>query len=70
LPRVAQRKSKLPSIPGRVPSPDEMPAGCRFAPRCPFAEPQCGEPQALERSGSRHVRCNRYRALELAGATA
>ncbi|GAB3792747.1 ABC transporter ATP-binding protein [Virgibacillus kimchii] len=31
----------LPIIKGTVPSPDEMPAGCRFSPRCPFATDLC-----------------------------
>ena len=35
---IGQRKSRLPSIPGRVPSAHEMPAGCRFAPRCTYAQ--------------------------------
>ena len=28
-------------IKGAVPSPDNLPKGCRFAPRCPFASPVC-----------------------------
>jgi peptide/nickel transport system ATP-binding protein len=70
LPRVAQRKSKLPSIAGRVPSAYEMPAGCRFSPRCAFVQAQCREPQTLFQRGSRHVRCNRHQSLQLTGATA
>ena len=31
----------LPVIKGNVPSPAEMPTGCRFAPRCPFATDLC-----------------------------
>ncbi|MFC2949009.1 ABC transporter ATP-binding protein [Virgibacillus sediminis] len=31
----------LPIIRGTVPSPAEMPVGCRFAPRCPFATELC-----------------------------
>ncbi|GAB3048556.1 ABC transporter ATP-binding protein [Virgibacillus ainsalahensis] len=31
----------LPIIRGTVPSPAEMPQGCRFAPRCPFATELC-----------------------------
>lgn len=29
------------AIPGTVPEPGNMPAGCRFAPRCPVAETRC-----------------------------
>lgn len=33
----------LHEIPGRVPPPGSRPAGCRFAPRCPFAAPECAQ---------------------------
>jgi peptide/nickel transport system ATP-binding protein len=68
LPQAAHRKSKLPSIPGRVPSVSEMPAGCRFNPRCNFVQPLCHEPQALVARGERHVRCWRHDQLALPGA--
>jgi peptide/nickel transport system ATP-binding protein len=70
LPKAQHRKLKLPSIPGRVPSAREMPPGCRFAPRCGYAEPRCETPQALEADGRRHVRCCRHRELALQGAGA
>jgi peptide/nickel transport system ATP-binding protein len=70
LPRQRHRKSKLPSIPGRVPSAHEMPAGCRFGPRCEHAEPRCGKPQALFARDARHVRCCRHTSLVLPGAVA
>jgi peptide/nickel transport system ATP-binding protein len=69
LPRAQHRRSTLPSIPGRVPSPREMPAGCRFGPRCGYAEAPCQEPQSLTARGERHVRCRRSDALVLPGAT-
>src|SRR5262245_55299242 len=68
LPQQRHRKSKLPSIPGRVPSVNEMPAGCRFAPRCGYVEAPCREPQNLVVRGERHVRCWRSDALVLPGA--
>ena len=70
LPRLSARKSRLPSIPGRVPPPDAMPAGCRFAPRCPHQRPQCAGPQTLEQISSGAVRCCRHNDLALLGATA
>ena len=41
IPKMGTRKQPLGSIPGTVPSPEEMPAGCRFAERCPFAMEVC-----------------------------
>ncbi len=32
---------ELPSIPGSVPRPVDLPPGCHFAPRCPKAGPRC-----------------------------
>jgi peptide/nickel transport system ATP-binding protein len=68
LPRQQARKSRLSSIPGRVPSAAEMPPGCRFGPRCNYVEPACGQPQQLLTHGMRHVRCWRHEALSLAGS--
>jgi peptide/nickel transport system ATP-binding protein len=67
LPRRSVRKSRLPSIPGRVPVPGAMPSGCRFAPRCSYAIPQCNKPQPLLAVAEGAVRCCRHRELELAG---
>ncbi|MDR6952549.1 peptide/nickel transport system ATP-binding protein [Ancylobacter sp. 3268] len=68
LPALAERKSKLPAIPGRVPMRGEMPEGCRFRPRCGFARPLCEMPQPLDRLGpSGQVRCCRHDELELMG---
>ena len=70
LPRLSERRAALPSIPGRVPSPAEMPAGCRFAPRCPHARQICEAEQAMRPiAGPAHgVRCCRADELELPGA--
>lgn len=43
------------------PNPLEMPAGCRFHPRCPEAMPQCREnPPAVVQEGEAMVRCHLY----------
>jgi peptide/nickel transport system ATP-binding protein len=69
VPRAHMRKSKLFSIPGRVPAPSEMPDGCRFEARCTYAQRACSEPQALVSDGVRRVRCRRHDELTLQGAT-
>ena len=69
VPREHMRKTKLFSIPGRVPAPSEMPAGCRFEARCNYAQRACLEPQPMEADGERRVRCWRHDELTLQGAT-
>ncbi len=41
IPKLHLQQARLPAIEGQVPSPDALPPGCRFAPRCPFAVAQC-----------------------------
>jgi oligopeptide/dipeptide ABC transporter ATP-binding protein len=49
LPRLHDdRSTRLQSIEGRPPDLRELPAGCRFAPRCPQADARCfAEPPPL-----------------------
>ena len=41
LPALTGPRRRLAAIPGTVPEPGAMPAGCRFAPRCPVSETKC-----------------------------
>jgi peptide/nickel transport system ATP-binding protein len=43
VPKLGSGVSVLPSIPGNVPDLSVMPKGCKFAPRCKFAEDICRE---------------------------
>ena len=65
MPRLGSQRTRLEAIPGSVPSPFAMPAGCRFAPRCKFAKPECSAVDpVLEDTGDGHVsRCIRWREL-------
>jgi len=62
------RKERLAVIPGMVPLVSNMPSGCRFHPRCRYAEAACvdGPPQ-LRIDGEREVRCRRSEQLHLEG---
>ena len=59
-----RKKTRLASIPGRLPDLRAPPADCRFRPRCPFAVAASALPQELREVGDRAVRC--CRADELA----
>ena len=41
VPRMEARIERLPSIEGQPPALHRLPAGCRFAPRCRYAEARC-----------------------------
>lgn len=56
-------KTRLPSIPGMVPLPSELPEGCSFRPRCPHACEQCRNAPPLVAVDEGHlVRCWRATA--------
>jgi len=73
VPHAANRGERLPTIPGSVPKPGRWAAGCRFAPRCPYADAACSEPQSLaiaDAPATPSVRCHRAHELALAGVSA
>ena len=60
IPRIeGERAKRLYQIRGTVPMLDQIPTGCRFAPRCPFAQPRCFEemPELQAVSPRQSVRC-------------
>jgi len=59
LPDPEMRKERL-LLPGDVPSPVNVPPGCRFYPRCPYATDRCKkeEPQMIERESDHWVACH------------
>jgi len=62
--------SRLWSIPGAMPTPEAMPGGCRFHPRCPYAKPgvcDADEPPLEPVGGGRSSRCVRREELRLSG---
>ncbi len=60
IPRLTDAShSRLRSIPGRPPDLANTPKGCKFAPRCPYAQPRCEEEEPpLRNAGPGHLfRC-------------
>jgi oligopeptide/dipeptide ABC transporter ATP-binding protein len=70
MPQLGTRGERLAAIPGSPPMPWEMPSGCRFHPRCAYAEDACAEgPVPLVDLGDgRLARCRRVEELMLQGA--
>ncbi len=62
LPNIENRKAKLRPIPGLMPDPTKLPRGCAFAPRCPYARPECIDtPQVVREFSPTHkVCCSAY----------
>jgi oligopeptide/dipeptide ABC transporter ATP-binding protein len=61
LPRTGgAKKKRLEAIPGVVPSPLNLPSGCRFRDRCPRAAELCAqiEPPLVEKEPGHTVACH------------
>ena len=63
VPRLGKRLHRLPSIPGSVPDLAAMPEGCRFAPRCKYAQESCKQklPELQTVSEGHRCACPFYR---------
>lgn len=63
IPKINEnRGNRLYAIPGTVPLLNQIPPGCRFAPRCPWAEDACKQetPPLMELERNRKSRCRRW----------
>ena len=61
VPDLEEEREYLETIPGAVPLPNQMPKGCRFAPRCPRVMPVCEQkvPKLVQTNGHK-CRCWLY----------
>jgi len=62
IPRIEETRDRLLVIDGAVPPPFDLPSGCRFHPRCVFAEPAC----AVEQPALRAIAPDHFAACRLA----
>ena len=62
IPQLAEKKGRLNPIPGQVPDPMNLPAGCKFYPRCYMMIEDCkkGEPM-FQVNGDHFSRCIRWK---------
>lgn len=63
IPQIeGERPERLFMIKGTVPLLSQIPQGCRFAPRCPYATDKCRTqaPHLIQQSESQFVRCWKY----------
>lgn len=62
LPNIHNRVSKLEPIPGLMPDPANLPKGCTFVERCPYATDKCltEVPKMRAFSGTHRVACTAY----------
>ena len=71
MPALGRRAGRLATIPGAVPLPADMPPGCRFATRCPFADARCAaERPPLGAVSAGHAAACWHAPLDAAGAAA
>jgi peptide/nickel transport system ATP-binding protein len=67
VPSLALRREKLAVIPGSIPNLIEPPTGCRFHPRCEFAEAACAKeiPPLTEIEPGHFVACIRWLEIDI-----
>jgi peptide/nickel transport system ATP-binding protein len=59
IPKIEEDRDRLLAIEGSVPPPFDLPHGCRFHPRCVFAEPACAaaDPELREITPGHRAAC-------------
>ena len=66
LPSLDKKVKRLSPIEGLMPDPANLPEGCKFGPRCPYATEECRrrEPENIEVEPGHFVRCHRFAGEE------
>lgn len=62
IPNLTTKVRRLTPIEGLTPNPCDLPAGCKFSPRCPYATDLCriAEPDSYQITPGHFVRCHQY----------
>ena len=69
MPKMGQNRQRLYNIDGIVPHITQMPEGCHFAPRCPYATEACHAtcPGLTEGAPGHFVRCHHHESVKKEG---
>lgn len=61
LPDLNSTERRLKPIKGLMPDPSDLPPGCKFCPRCPYADERCSRevPRPVETDPGHFVKCHR-----------
>ena len=65
IPQLTGARGRLSTVPGMVPTAQNMPPGCRFASRCPFVRPVCNAAPPLVSLGEEHQVACHFAPLEI-----
>ena len=67
IPSLKQDTRRLKPIKGLMPDPRNLPQGCSFCPRCPYAKEECAshDPRVTEISEGHFVKCPYWREVHL-----
>lgn len=59
LPNISEKRERLTPIPGLMPDPTDLPVGCHFSTRCPYATEQCKQqkPTDIYLNELHYVKC-------------
>ena len=59
IPNLMEEETALIPIEGMTPDPTNLPSGCRFHPRCPYAVDECSKtnPDSKEIEKGHYVKC-------------
>lgn len=61
IPDLEGEEERLNPVNGLPPDPTKLPKGCKFSPRCPYADQKCLEeaPESIHLGGKHYCRCHR-----------